>query len=226
MVPGEDGRGRWWARRPSPTGTTTLRRVDHATMVLEGRRVSLRPLTDADFPAWSAVRTRARDWLVRWEPRPAGSPPLAEDRASFASRCAARERERQLGVGFGFGIFVGERFCGEITLSSIQRGPLQTGTIGYWIDEAVAGQGLMPESVCVVLRFAFEDLSLHRIEIAIIPRNQPSRRVVEKLGIRFEGVAERMLEIDGVWEDHARYAITSEEWLQRGPALVEDWIGA
>jgi len=48
--------------------------------------------------------------------------------------------------------------------------------------------------------------------------------VVEKLGIRQEGIAERFLEIDGVWEDHVRYAITSEEWAERGQELVAEWL--
>jgi ribosomal-protein-alanine N-acetyltransferase len=63
------------------------------------------------------------------------------------------------------------------------------------------------------------------VEISIIPRNHASRRVVEKLGIREEGIAERFLEIDGVWEDHVRYAITAEEWDARGPGLVAEWLG-
>jgi [ribosomal protein S5]-alanine N-acetyltransferase len=109
-------------------------------------------------------------------------------------------------------------------LSSIQRGPFQSGCIGYWIDEALAGRGFVPESVVVTLRFAFEAISLHRVEISIIPRNTASRRVVEKLGIRQEGIAERFLEIDGVWEDHVRYAITSEEWTVREPELSREWL--
>ena len=129
-----------------------------------------------------------------------------------------------MGTGFGFGIFLQGRFVGEITLSSIQRGPLQSAYIGYWIDEAFAGQGLMPEAVVTMMHYAFESLRLHRIEINIIPRNAPSRRVVEKLGLRFEGVAERYLEIDGAWEDHARYAITAEEWNDRAPELVANWL--
>jgi ribosomal-protein-alanine N-acetyltransferase len=77
----------------------------------------------------------------------------------------------------------------------------------------------------VTLNFAFEALALHRIEISIIPRNQASRRVVEKLGIRMEGLAQRFLEIDGVWEDHCRYAITSEEWEVRRAELLRTWLG-
>jgi ribosomal-protein-alanine N-acetyltransferase len=77
-----------------------------------------------------------------------------------------------------------------------------------------------------MLSFAFKAISLHRVAISIIPRNTASRRVVEKLGIRQEGVAERFLEIDGVWEDHARYAITSEEWSVREFELARDWLPA
>ena len=199
---------------------SAARAVRHAPLELRGKRVALRSLTEDDFPAWHEVRTRCADWLLRWEPRPKGAPVPSEDRPSFAARCGIRERERHLGTGYGFGIFVG-----EVTLSSIQRGPFQSAFIGYWIDEAMAGQGLVPEAVVVTLRFAFEAISLHRVEISIIPRNLPSRRVVEKLGIRDEGIALRFLEIDGVWEDHVRYAITAEEWADRERELVSGWIG-
>jgi len=203
---------------------SAARAARHTPLELHGRRVLLRSLTEEDFPAWHEVRTRCAEWLLRWEPRPRGAPVPSEDRSSFAARCGIRERERHLGTGYGFGIFVGDRFAGEVTLSSIQRGPFQSGFIGYWVDEALAGRGLVPEAVVVALQFAFEAISLHRVEISIIPRNRASRRVVEKLGIREEGVALRFLEIDGVWEDHVRYAVTAEEWVERRDALVAEWI--
>ena len=64
--------------------------------------------------------------------------------------------------------------------------------MGYWVDERCAGLGYTPEAVVAVCRFAFEELGLHRLQIAIIPRNRSSRRVVEKLAIRDEGIAERV----------------------------------
>ena len=76
----------------------------------------------------------------------------------------------------------------------------------------------------VLVRFAFEDLGLHRIQVAIIPRNSNSRRVVQKLELREEGLAERYLEINGVWEDHVRYAITAEEWQARALELRQRWL--
>jgi len=67
-------------------------------------------------------------------------------------------------------------------------------------------------------------LWLHRLEINIVPRNTNSRRVMEKLDLRVEGVAVRMLEINGVWEDHVRYAITAEEWQARALELRQRWL--
>jgi [ribosomal protein S5]-alanine N-acetyltransferase len=192
---------------------------------LFGRRVLLRPLLASDFRSWQEVRRRNVDWLTKWEAaRVPGAPDVVEDRGAFEARCAARQRERMLGTGFGFGIFVNGDFAGEINLNSIQRGPFQNAYVGYWIDEKHAGQAFMAESVVAVVRFAFDELHLHRVQIAIIPRNTNSRRVMEKLCIRDEGVAQRYLEINGVWEDHVRYALTVEEWEDRRDELLKLWI--
>jgi [ribosomal protein S5]-alanine N-acetyltransferase len=194
---------------------------------LDGRRIFLRPLDARDFPAWREVRRRNVEWLTRWEPRRiAGQPDVVEQRDAFAARCSARAREWQLGTGYGFGIFTRDdgALVGEINLSSVQRGPFQNAYVGYWIDQRCAGRGYTPEAVVVACRYAFEELGLHRLQIAIIPRNRASRRVVEKLALREEGVALRYLEINGVWEDHVRYAVTSEEWDARREELVSAWV--
>jgi [ribosomal protein S5]-alanine N-acetyltransferase len=192
---------------------------------LFGRRILLRPLVASDFPAWREVRRRNVDWLTKWEAaRVPGAPDVVEDKGAFEARCAARQRERMLGTGFGFGIFVNGDFAGEINLNSLQRGPFQNAYVGYWIDEKQAGNSYMSEAVCVVLRYAFDELHLHRVQIAIIPRNRNSRRVVEKLELREEGVAQRYLEINGVWEDHCRYAMTVEEWVERREDLLAQWL--
>jgi ribosomal-protein-alanine N-acetyltransferase len=192
---------------------------------LFGRRVVLRPLVPADFAAWRDVRRRNVDWLTKWEPtRLAGQPDVIEDPHAFAVRCSARERERQMGAGYGFGVFAEGEFAGEVNLSSIQRGPFQNAYVGYWIDEAKAGNAYTSEALVAVFRHSFEDLALHRLQISIIPRNAASHRVVEKLAIRNEGIAERYLEINGVWEDHIRYAMTVEEWEERRDDLMAAWI--
>ncbi len=196
-----------------------------APLRLYGRRVTLRPLSPPDFAEWSEVRRRNDSWLTPWEPR---RPPSQLDptvnRDAFSARCSARDRDAAAGLAYGFGVFVDHRLSGELNLNSIQRGAMQSATIGYWVDRARAGQGLIAESVVVLAAFAFEQLDLHRLEICIVPRNHNSRRVMEKLAIREEGIAERFLEINGVWEDHVRYGFTYEEWTQRRADLTATWL--
>ncbi|MEY3055383.1 MAG: GNAT family N-acetyltransferase [Ilumatobacteraceae bacterium] len=196
-----------------------------AGLRLYGRRVLLRPLVPPDFESWKEVRQRNHDWLTVWEPqRSPHAPDPTVDRDAFSSRCGQRDRDRQSGVGYAFGLFVDQTLAGEVNLNNVVRGALQTGTVGYWIDQAKAGQAYVAEGVVVALRYAFEELGLHRVEICIVPRNHNSRRVMEKLAIRDEGTAQRFLEINGVWEDHVRYGITVEEWQARRDEFVSTWL--
>jgi ribosomal-protein-alanine N-acetyltransferase len=200
-------------------------RPTNAGLRLYGRRVVLRPLVAQDFNGWSEVRRRNGEWLTQWEPaRLAHHPDPEINRDVFAARCGARDRERHAGTQYAFGIFVDGAFAGEINLNNVVRGAFQSATIGYWIDKARAGHSFMSEAVLTLAQYSFESLNLHRLEICIIPRNANSRRVVEKLGIREEGIAERFLEINGVWEDHVRYGITVEEWLERREQYLADWL--
>jgi [ribosomal protein S5]-alanine N-acetyltransferase len=193
---------------------------------LVGARVLLRPLRAEDWERWRDVRLRSRAWLEAWEPRPEpGAADPVTDREAFRSRCGAWDRQRHFDAAYGFGLFLlDERFAGEVSLGSVTRGPFQSAFVGYWIDEAFAGNGYVPEGVVLLLRYAFEVLNLHRLEAAIVPRNAPSRRVVEKLGLRDEGTSQRFLQIQGVYEDHIRYAITADEWHDRGSDLTRDFL--
>jgi [ribosomal protein S5]-alanine N-acetyltransferase len=207
------------ARHPSSASALGGAQARH------GRRVVLRALRPADFADWSEVRRRNEAWLTPWEPRrPAGQLDPTINRDAFAARCSARDRDSAAGVAYGFGLFVEGHFAGELNLNHVLRGAMQSATVGYWIDQAWAGQSLVAEGVVVIAEFAFEQLDLHRLEICIVPRNTNSRRVMEKLGIREEGLAQRFLEINGVWEDHVRYGFTVEEWTAREAELRARWL--
>ena len=220
---------------PGDDGPVAIQEIVDCPLI-EGRRVLLRPLDVEDFDDWRDVRRRNADWLTGWEPRRGfGQPDPVEDRQAFTMRCAARRRERQLGTGWGFGVFVpggrvvrggrpGSVFAGELNLSNVVLGAFRSAHVGYWMDEVWAGNGYIPEALVAVCRFAFEELDLHRLQVSIVPRNTQSRRVVEKLEFRCEGLAERYLEIAGVWEDHLRYAVTAEEWSLRRAELVTGWL--
>jgi len=101
---------------------------------------------------------------------------------------------------------------GGVTLANVRRGIVQAGTIGYWIGEPFAGQGLMTRALRVLLPFVFSELSLHRIEAACIPSNIASVRVLEKCGFVHEGLARRYLCINGVWQDHYLFGLLNEDF--------------
>lgn len=197
------------------------------TTSLTGPRVELRTLRAEDWDQWRSVRTRSRHWLEQWEPLPEpGAPDPVANRDAFRARCGAWERQRAFDSAYGFGIFLrrGE-LVGEVSLGTVQRGPFQSAYVGYWVDEQHAGNGYVPEAVVLALRYAFDELGLHRVEAVIVPRNGRSRRVADKLGLREEGVATRFLQIQGVWEDHVRYAITAEEWATRRDDYERRFLG-
>ena len=100
-----------------------------------------------------------------------------------------------------------ERAIGSIAFNNIVRGAFQSCHLGYQIDEQEINKGLMTEALRHAIAFIFDEWKLHRIEANVMPRNQRSRRVVEKLGFVEEGLARKYLKINGVWEDHIHYII-------------------
>ena len=101
---------------------------------------------------------------------------------------------------------------GSCNLSNIMRGPFQACFLGYSIDAAVQGQGLMTEAVRALVQYGFSALNLHRIMANYIPDNTGSGRVLEKAGFHREGLAPEYLQIAGRWQDHVLTAITNRSW--------------
>jgi ribosomal-protein-alanine N-acetyltransferase len=102
--------------------------------------------------------------------------------------------------------------AGMINLSQIFRGNFQNAYLGYYVGEPFAGQGLMTEAISLILRFAFKDLKLHRIEANVQPHNLSSLAVLRKNGFVKEGFSRRYLKISRRWRDHERWAIVAEDW--------------
>lgn len=114
---------------------------------------------------------------------------------------------------YAFGIFLQEtdELIGRIAITGISRGPAQHANLGYFLAEEHNGKGYMTEAVKQCVAFAFRELHLHRIQAGVMPRNLRSGRVLEKAGFRVEGLAKRYIRINGQWEDHILYAITTED---------------
>lgn len=101
------------------------------------------------------------------------------------------------------------RVVGRITLNSIVRGAFQSCSLGYWLGAADNGRGLATAAVRDILRVAFEDLALHRVEAGTLLHNVRSQRVLEKNGFVRFGLAPAYLKIAGEWRDHVVYQVVS-----------------
>src|SRR3954447_25961609 len=177
---------------------------------IEGERVALRAFAPGDDAELTELRTRNRDFLAEWEPR------RSEGFFTPAGQRAEIERDRQEWAAdrtYAFAIV--ERadgaMRGRIALANVVRGAWENATLGYFVDRAVGGRGYATEAVGLALEFAFGPCRLHRVQAAVMPHNERSRRVLENNGFRHEGFSPRYLRLDGAWRDHELFAITVEE---------------
>ena len=177
--------------------------------VVKGRGVTLRAPRASDYEAWAALRQASQAYLRPWEPT------WPEDdltRPAFKRRLSIYAREMDAGNAWPFFIFADsdQALVGAITLSNVRRGVAETGTLGYWIGQKFAGQGLGTAAVRAMVAWAFEDLNLHRVEAACVPDNAASRRVLEKAGFQLEGRARAYLKINGAWADHLLFGVVND----------------
>jgi [ribosomal protein S5]-alanine N-acetyltransferase len=170
--------------------------------------VGLRPIRLRDASAWQAVRQRNAVWLRPWEATRPGEP-ISD--LTFGQMVRRLRSEARGGRTLPFIVTYEGRLVGQLTVAGITWGSLCSAHIGYWVDQDYAGRGIMPTAVALACDHCFFRVGLHRIEICIRPENRNSRRVVEKLGFREEGLRPRFLHIDGDWRDHLVYALNAEE---------------
>ncbi len=165
-----------------------------------GPDLQLRPIRLRDARALLALVEANRAWLRRWLPWLDAHQQLDQTRA-FIDRI--RDLERR-GITLTCGLWARGELVGMVGFNWIDR-PNRTGHVGYWIDEAHAGQGLITRAVAALLAHGFGPLGLHRVEIRAAVRNRASRAVAERLGFRHEGTLRQAEWLYGKPVDHALY---------------------
>jgi len=182
-----------------------------AALAPRGYGLRLRAPVMADFPQWADLREHSRGYLTPWEPI---WPSDDLTRAGFRRRLRRYAEDTAADRAYPFLVFreSDDVLVGGVTLANVRRGIVQAGTVGYWVGQPYAHQGVMTAALRVLLPTLFGELSLHRIEAACIPSNTPSVRVLEKCGFTREGLARRYLCINGIWQDHFLYGMLHEDF--------------
>lgn len=174
---------------------------------LRDGRVSIRPIRLRDARVLERELLDNRSWLRKWEATNPGGPVGFDAKASIRSLLS----HARTGNGVPFAIEFDGEFAGQLNVSGMSYGSLSSASIGYWVAERFAGNGVTPTAVALATDHVFFGVGLHRMEICIRPENAPSLRVVEKLGFRYEGLRRRFIHINGDWRDHFCFALTVEE---------------
>lgn len=180
---------------------------------LRTQRLLLRAPSVAQAAAVCDYQRRNSAHLAPWDPP---YPPDFLELEATALRLAQGEAAFAAGTTWRYWFSLKEdpeRIVGQAQLSQPSRGPFQNVILGYSLDQAAQGQGLMREALGALLDLAFGPvLDLHRIQAAVRPDNHRSRAVLQALGFVQEGLSRRYLFIDGAWRDHEVWALLNPHW--------------
>jgi ribosomal-protein-alanine N-acetyltransferase len=180
---------------------------------LETERLIVRLATSQDALIILEFHKQNAKHLEKWEPSRSVE---FYTREYWESQLKNTEEKPRAGVGYSFYLFLREsgRLVGTVSVSNIERLSFQNGRLGYAIGADFEGQGLMLEGLSAVIRYAFEELDLRRLEANVIPENTRSLRLLKKLGFREIGLDAEYLAINGQIRPHILTSLTKPRWLE------------
>ncbi len=184
-------------------------------------RLLLRHVEPRDAAAHLDYVVRNREHFAPWDPP---KPPDFETLGHWENRLVREVADFAADRGVRFGVFLHDdetTLRGRINFSQIGRGPFQSCIAGYQIDAACEGRGLAREALAAGIEYMFNVARLHRVEANVRPENTRSRRLLERLGFRDEGLALQYLFIDGAWRDHIRMTRTNDAFEFPSPLVGE-----
>jgi ribosomal-protein-alanine N-acetyltransferase len=176
---------------------------------LDGARVKLRWLVASDIGALYAIFSD-REVMRYW------SSPAYEDEAQARELLTSIESLFAARSLFQWGVARrdDDRVIGTCTLSQVDASNLRA-ELGFALGRASWGQGLMGEALGVLLRYAFGELGLRRLEADVDPRNAASIRSLERLGFQREGYMRERWFVGGEAQDSLFYGLLRREWEAR-----------
>ncbi|GLZ79500.1 hypothetical protein Afil01_43070 [Actinorhabdospora filicis] len=171
--------------------------------------ITTRRLTMDDAPALAKLVTANREFLKPWEPA------RTEEYYTEDGQREVIEAQLLLQASGNAEVHVIEldgELAGRIMLAGIVRGPFHSCSVGYWVASSANGRGVASAAVAAMLRVAFDELGLHRVQAETLLHNHGSQRVLARNGFERIGLAPKFLRIDGEWQDHVLFQVVNEGW--------------
>ncbi len=188
-------------------------------MRIETDRLVLREFVPSDWPAIEAYQRDERYW--RFYERG----PDAVDRRELLDRLIAAQDEEprrtyQLAVTMKeSGRLIGNSGARLCRLADFGASASSfEADIGYELDPSFWGRGLATEGARALVDFAFRELGVHRVWAYCLAANEPSWRLLERLGLTREGRLRENEWMQGKWWDTLLYGLLRQDWEQRQPA--------
>lgn len=172
--------------------------------------VEVRLVRLADAAALSGLLQRNRAFLAPWEPQRDAASTTKEGQRLEIGRLLTRYDR---GTTVPCVVTLDDAVVGRITVNDIVRGPFQSAHLGYWVAQAVNGRGVATAGVAEVVRLAFDELGLHRLQAGTLLHNAASQRVLTRNGFTRIGLAPQYLRIAGRWQDHVLYQRLNDDWI-------------
>jgi RimJ/RimL family protein N-acetyltransferase len=178
-----------------------------------GPRVSLRELANDDLDV--IVEYSTDDAVARyqdWQSHTAEAAKAFLDRAIVAAQQTPR-------VDYVLAVVehTTSKVIGDASIEIVSF-PNRRAEIGFTLRRDRWGTGLATETAQLLLAFGFDQLGLHRIEATTHPENAASARVLEKIGMSYEGRIRDHLLVRGQWSDSLLYSILEPEWAAKASA--------
>ncbi len=170
-------------------------------LICETNRLILQCL---DKEAATAVRNFYRENRVYFEPYELTRTPSFYTVSTQASILDWEWKEQQAKHSLRYYMFLKEdpsQIIGCVNFSDIRFGCMQKAALGYKLDYRYWHHGYAYEACTKCLEIIFDDYGLHRIEATIHPQNQPSIRLIQKLGFSYEGLEREAAEVNHHWQD-------------------------
>lgn len=120
------------------------------------------------------------------------------------------EKERKEGRSIRFGLFSQNKIIGQVDLHEIQW-EHRKAEIGYWLSEEHCGKGSAKQALSTLIKFAFLELKLHRLEATTSVNNKPSIKLLERLGFTREGKLREAFCIRGRYVDDYLYSLLASD---------------